>query len=115
VVVLVSRAGRVSDREHRRRERLHETPADEFDPLRLRRTLGWAGVLMLFGLLLATLLVVFYALPYRRALGGSAAGEIAMSLGVGLMVVLTGALAWWGTKRSYGPRRRAGSTRDGLS
>jgi len=101
VVVIVSRAGRVSDREHRLRERLHETPVDEFDPARLRRTLGWAAVLMVFGLSLGVLMVVFYSLPYRHAVGGAAGGEIAMSLGVGLMLVLTGALAWWGTRRSY--------------
>ena len=114
VVVIVSRAGRVSDREHRLRERLHETPADESDPARLRRTLGWAAVLMVFGLSLGVLMVVFYALPYRHAAGGAAAGEIAMSVGVGLMLVLTGALAWWGTKRSYGSRRSTGPTRDDM-
>ena len=70
---------------------------------------------MVFGLSLGVLMVVFYSLPYRHAVGGAAGGEIALSVGVGLMLVLTGALAWRGTKRSYGSRRGAVLTRDGLS
>jgi hypothetical protein len=44
---------------------------------------------------------MFYALPYRGATAENAIGEIFLSLGVGLCLVLSGALAWWGTARSY--------------
>ena len=99
----VSRGGRVTDRERRRRLRLHEVPAAELDAARVRRTLGWAAVLVAFGLLLALLMVVFYALPYRAVVGEPSMGEFAMSLAVGGFLVITGALAWGGTRRSYGP------------
>jgi len=98
----VSRGGRVTDRERRRRLRLHEVPAAERDTARLRRTLAWAAALVAFGLLLTLLMVVFYALPYRAAAGAPSAGEFAMSLAVGGSLVITGALAWWGARRSCG-------------
>lgn len=97
-VLAVSRRGRVSETEHRRREGLHEVPAAELDPAAGRRTRGWALALMAFGVLLGTLMVVFYALPYGRATG-DASGEIAMSIGTGLALLLTGALARWGAGR----------------
>jgi sodium/pantothenate symporter len=100
-VEAVSLKGRVSDREHDLRERLHETPEEEFDPVRLRRTLVWAKALVAAGVLLATAMLVFYAIPYREASGESAAGEVVLSMAVGLALVLTGILAWWGTTRSY--------------
>jgi sodium/pantothenate symporter len=101
-IEIVSRGGQVTERERRRRLRLHEAPAEEFDPGRLRRTLGWATALVAFGLSLAGLMIVFYAVPYRVAVGSPATGEFVMSLAVGLFLVVTGALAWWGTRRSYG-------------
>jgi hypothetical protein len=44
---------------------------------------------------------VFYVAPYREATAENASGEVILSLGVGLALVLTAALAWWGTARSY--------------
>jgi len=105
VIEIVSRRGRVTERESRRRERLHQMPEEEIDAAKLRSTLRWANALMAFGVLLAALMIVFYALPYRAAVGGAAAGEFVLSLGVGFFLVLTGALARWGTVRSYGMGR----------
>ena len=59
---------------------------------------------MVFGVVLTVLLLLFYVRPYSQAVPGGAAGELAMSLGIGVMLVLTGALAWWGTWRSYARR-----------
>jgi sodium/pantothenate symporter len=101
VIEIVSRRGRVSAREHRRRERLHEMPDEEVDHGRVRRTVLWANTLMVYGVVLAGLMVVFHVLPYRTAVGGSATGEFALAIGVGFFLVLTGALARWGTLRSY--------------
>jgi multisubunit Na+/H+ antiporter MnhB subunit len=56
---------------------------------------------MIFGVTVAALLIAFYALPFRRVAGGAAAGEFALAIGVGFFLVLTGALARWGTLRSY--------------
>jgi sodium/pantothenate symporter len=104
VVEIVSRRGRVSEREHRRRERLHVAPAGEFDPARLRRTLAWAAALTVFGLSLGGAMIVCYALPYRAAVGGTAAGAFALSIAVGGFLASTGVLAWWGARRSYNHR-----------
>ncbi len=100
-VEAVSFGGRVSEKEHQLREALHEAPEAEFDLVRVHRTLLWARALIVSGVALAVVLVVFYALPYRAATASPAWGEIALALGVGLALVLTGVLAWWGTARSY--------------
>jgi len=100
-VELVSRFSTVSAEEHALRERLHRVPAAELDPDKLRRTLIWPKVLIAIGILVSVLMLVFYALPYREASNESGIGEALLSLGVGLSLVLTGVLAWWGTARSY--------------
>ena len=100
-VELVSRYSTVSGEEHAIRERLHRIPADEIDADKLRRTLLWPKVLIVMGILLSVLMLVFYALPFREASSESGLGEALLSLGVGMSLVITGALAWWGTARSY--------------
>jgi sodium/pantothenate symporter len=107
----VSARGRVSDEQHRRRERLHEVPASEIDAARLRRTLFWAKALMAGGLLLALLMVLFYAEPVRQA-GQPGIGQYVLSLGVGLALVASGAVVFWGTRGSYAstPAPREGRT-----
>jgi hypothetical protein len=83
------------------RERLHLVPESEIDPVKLQRTLLWSKILMASGVLLTILMIVFYVAPYRQATGENAIGETFLSLGVGLSLLITGALAWWGTIRSY--------------
>ena len=100
-VELVSLKTTVSEQEHALRARLHRVPDSETDPLKLRRTLLWPKIIMASGVFLSMLMVVFYVMPYRQATGGNASGEIILSLGVGLALVLTAGLAWWGTARSY--------------
>ncbi|MGD8577835.1 MAG: sodium:solute symporter family protein [Lysobacterales bacterium] len=107
VTEVVSRRGRVTALERDRRLGLHMAPPEEFEPLRLRRTLAWAVALVVFGVLLTALMIVFYALPYGEAAAGGA-GELTLSLAVGLFLVATGALAWWGARRAYGLRGGAG-------
>ncbi len=99
-VELVSSKSVVSEREHKKRERLHRVPDTEIDENKLRRTLFWARMLMVFGVFLSGLMIVFYAIPYGKAVGHVAVGEILLSMGVGLALVATGALAWWGTSKS---------------
>jgi Na+/proline symporter len=100
-VELVSFRGKVSAKEHALREQLHQIPESEIDAEKLSRTLLWPKVLIVFGVAFSILLIYFYALPYQRATGKPATGEILLSLGVGLSLVATGILAWWGTARSY--------------
>ena len=100
-VEVVSFNGKVSEKEHALRAGLHQVPESEIDPDKLRRTLLWPKILIVFGVGLSILMVVFYVIPYQQATGSDAIGEIVLSLGVGLALVVTGALAWWGTARSY--------------
>lgn len=99
-VELVSRKGAVTEREHALRERLHRVPAEEIDHEKLHRTLIWPKALIVCGALLSIAMVIFYVVPYRESTG-SASGELIMSLGIGLSLIFTGALAWVGTARSY--------------
>ena len=100
-VELVSLGGKVTEKEHDLRERLHRVPESEIDADKLARTLLWPKLLIVFGAAFSVLLYFFYVVPYQQATGEPAMGEFLMSAGVGLSLVVTGVLAWWGTTRSY--------------
>lgn len=107
-IVLVSRSGSVSEAEREYREQLHVMPTAELDPSEIRRTLRWPKLLIGGGLLIATLMTVCYAIPYRRAaspaaggFGGDFGGELGLSLGCGLLLVACGLLARREIKRSF--------------
>ena len=97
----VSIKGRVTDKEHALREQLHKVPESEVDEDLLGRTLLWPKILIVFGAGFSVLMYLFYVEPYQQATGEPATGEILMSAGVGLSLVVTGILAWWGTARCY--------------
>jgi len=100
-IELVISRGKVSANEHRFREQLHEVPAQEIDSEKQRFTRSTAQLVMLVGGVFSVLLIWFYVLPYQRATGESAVGELVLAIGIGLSLVVTGALAWWGSRRSY--------------
>ncbi|MGI9286657.1 MAG: sodium:solute symporter family protein [Pseudomonadales bacterium] len=100
-IELVISGGTVSEEEHRLREKLHETPDSEVDAVRQRATLRCARFIIALGIVFAGLMVVAYALPYQRATGTGMGGEVMLALVLGLSLVATGALAWWGARRSY--------------
>ena len=97
----VSLRGKVTEKQHDLRERLHRVPKSEIDAAKLGRTLFWPKLLIVFGAAFSVLLYLFYVVPYQQATGQPATGEILMSAGIGLSLVVTGVLAWWGTARSY--------------
>ena len=92
VILFVSRRGTVTAAERRYREKLHEIPAEERDPKELARTRRWAGILVAGGILLSTLMIVFWAVPYGSAAGlpGPNTGEFWVSIGCGLVLVTSG-------------------------
>ena len=98
VTVWVSRCGTVSEAERRYRERLHEVPPEELDAAEIRRTLRWPAVLVICGILLTTVMVAFYALPYRSATG-QGSGEFVLSLACGFILIACGLLARWAILR----------------
>ncbi len=100
IEIVISR-GKVSTEEHKFRELLHEVPALEIDAQKQRITLRSAQMVMAVGVLFSALLIWFYVLPYQRATGGKTGGELILALGIGSSLVATGALAWWGARRSY--------------
>ena len=67
----------------------------------LGRTLLWPKFLIALGVASHYLMIGFTPCPTSEATGQPATGEILMSVGVGLSLVVAGALAWWGTARSY--------------
>jgi sodium/pantothenate symporter len=104
-IVLVSRRGSVTEAEREYRALLHTMPAAERDPVELRRTLLWSKLLIGVGLGVAVIMIVFYAIPYQRAVGanppGGFSGELLFCLGSGLIVIACGLLARWEIKRSF--------------
>ena len=112
-IELLNWRGTVSEEEHRMREQLHHTPETEIDERKRIGTVRFALAVIICGVLLAGILVVCYALPYQRANGSGWGGETVLALGIGLSLVVTGALAWWGTNHSYrdsAPNRVAGAS-----
>jgi len=103
-IVLVSRHGTVTEAEREYREQLHVMPAAESDPVELRRTLLWPKLLIAVGFGVATIMIVFYAIPYQRAVGADSpsglSGELLFSICSGLLAIGCGLLARWEIKRS---------------
>lgn len=97
VIALVSRRGRVSEAERAYRERLHTVPVTERVPQELRVTKRWTAILVAGGILLSVLMIVFWAVPYRAAVGaaGVSGGELWLSLGCGLILIGCGVTLRW--------------------
>ena len=68
VVLVVSRNTQVTDKERNYRLALLKTPIEEMDGQETRRTLKYALVLAPFGVVMTTIMLKYYVLPYQRAL-----------------------------------------------
>jgi len=105
VIILVSRFSKVSDTEKAFRKQIHVTPETEFDQAEVSRTLLWPKALILAGVLTSLVLVAFYVGPYTKALPtreGVISGELVFALGYGAMFIVSGLLAYFGIRKSYG-------------
>ena len=119
-IEIVSRPGVVTREEHALRENMHVTPESELDSAKMHRTLMWSRALIVFGVVLTVLLIVLYAIPYQQAIDeaglaviretGMMSGEMILSICIGLAIVVSGALAYWGAIRSFS-RGNSGSSR----
>ena len=98
-IVWVSRRGVVTPEETAYRLKLHEAPREERDAREVQRTRLWPWLLVGCGVLVSTVMILFYAEPYADAMGRSEAGlgrgEVWFSLGVGLVLVANGLLVRW--------------------
>jgi sodium/pantothenate symporter len=93
VIVVVSRRGRVTEAERRYREDLHRVPVEERDAAELKRTRLWSVLLAGGGVVLAVTMIVFWAVPYQAAIDvGGLGGEFWVSVGCGLVLVVSGFL-----------------------
>jgi sodium/pantothenate symporter len=105
-ILLVSRRGSVTEAEQTYRARLHQIPAAEFDLAKIRKTLLWPKLLMLSGFGGAVAMVIFYAIPYQRAIGADpidlSGGTFWFAISTGLSLIACGALARWIVRRSFG-------------
>ncbi|WP_299234646.1 sodium:solute symporter family protein [uncultured Halomonas sp.] len=104
-LLVISRVTRPRDSALRYFDELHRTPEEELDPVEVNKTLAWPLVVMVAGLVIAGLLVAFYAIPYATAQGRDFhlfSGEGLLSMGYGLSVFCVGLLAFWQVKRVYG-------------
>jgi sodium/pantothenate symporter len=92
VILGVSRFGAVSAAEHRYRAKLHVVPDTERDARDLRNTRRWPSIMMASGVLLSAVMIVFWVLPYRAAIGSVnlISGEFWLSIGCGFVLFACG-------------------------
>ena len=113
VMTGVSSQGEVSPAERDFRIALHRRPEKETEPAAVRQTLLWPRAMVFGGLILGALLIVFYALPFGRAVSvegfAGISGELLLALTYGLVLVGSGRWVWGRVNRDYRHRDDAES------
>ena len=114
VTIVVSRNTNVTEEEVIRLTRLHETPPDEISQDKSRLSMIAAGALILYGLIMAVLMVIYSVQPFQEARGelsqdGSInwfAGEALLAIGWLIIYVSLGLFAARIIRGSYSPARQ---------
>ncbi|MCH9693513.1 MAG: sodium:solute symporter family protein [Gammaproteobacteria bacterium] len=114
VTIAVSRRTEVSREEKAYLRKLHERPEDEVDVRKTKTTLIAPALLIVNGLVMPTLLAVYYVLPYQRATGtllgdGSldwATGEMGLLISWGVIWISLGVFAIYYIRKAYSPVRQ---------
>ena len=105
VMIWVSSQGEVSPAERDFRIALHRRPEKETEPAAVRQTLLWPRAMVFGGGILGALLIVFYALPFGRAVSvegfAGISGELLLALTYGLVLVGSGRWVWGRVNRDY--------------
>jgi Na+/proline symporter len=113
VMTWVSSQGEVSPAERDFRIALHRRPEKETEPAAVRQTLLWPRAMVFGGGILGALLIVFYALPFGRAVSvegfAGISGELLLALTYGLVLVGSGRWVWGRVNRDYRHRDDAES------
>jgi sodium/pantothenate symporter len=113
VTIVVSKRTKVTEIEAANLAKLHETPPDEIDAAKSRKTLIAPGILMLYGLIMPILMLVFYVYPFQKGRGelmpdGTIdwfTGEAILALSWSVVFVLLGWLAVKVVRNNYTPVR----------
>jgi len=105
VILSVTRFGHVSEKEREIREQLHRMPQSEIDAKQIARTLLWPKALILAGIATTIFLIVYYVGPYTDAAESAPDainGELIFAIGYSAMFIISGMLAYFGIRKSYG-------------
>jgi sodium/pantothenate symporter len=102
VVLVVSGFGEVSRDEHVYRMRLHRTPESELDPKKSRFTRRIPLIMVIYALTISTIFMVWYIIPFQRAMGTDALLEIIVLYCGPVLWLATALFAWRMIRKSYG-------------
>jgi sodium/pantothenate symporter len=106
VILIVSRFGQVSDGEKEFRQKIHVTPQAEINAKEFARTMRWPKLLFAAGIVTTIGLIIYYVGPYTAANQSAPDGingEYLFAIAYGAMFIVSGTLAYFGIKKSYGP------------
>ncbi len=106
VILIVSRFGQVSDGEKDFRQKMHVTPQAEINAKEFARTMRWPKLLFAAGIVTTIGLIIYYVGPYTAANQSAPDGingEYLFAIAYGAMFMISGTLAYFGIKKSYGP------------
>jgi len=102
VVLVVSRLGEVSREEQVYRMRLHRTPESELDPQKAKITGRMPIIMVIYTLIVTTIFLLWYIIPYRQATGTDAMAEIIVLFTGPVVWLVTAFFAWRMIRKSYG-------------
>jgi Na+(H+)/acetate symporter ActP len=113
-IMVISKKGSVTEEEASYRERLHQTPAEDYDAGKTRITMIAPLTLILYGCTMPFVMINYYVIPYQRGTGELLAdGSINWQTGEALFglssAVLFVPLGLWAARmiwRSYNPEAR---------
>lgn len=105
-ILMISRLGTAKKESLAFREKLHEMPITLADEKEIARTLIWPKAMIMIGIATMMLLISFYALPYREAIGGlnsgsPMGGEMILAISYGLVMITGGGFVFWQVKKFF--------------
>ena len=71
VVLIMMNKGTVTDKQKRYRQEILKIPEEDIDNQAVKKSLRYSYAVGIFGILMTVLLIVFYVIPYQKALTSS--------------------------------------------
>jgi hypothetical protein len=82
--------------------RLHRTPESELDPQKAKITGRMPIIMVIYTLIVTTIFLLWYIIPYRQATGTDAMAEIIVLFTGPVVWLVTAFFAWRMIRKSYG-------------